>query len=125
MHTCLLEPSEYKAGMQTTTPKHSVSFHELHIIPFPAYYSQTAPPIELTQQNPLCRFKAIGYSCMPSSDNAQGLVALTFNKKEEEIRFVFLHIQIIIQGMSFVHHVILFSLHFGGQNLPPTQSQLI
>jgi hypothetical protein len=26
---------------------------------------------------------------MPSSDNAQGLVAITFNKKEEEIRFVF------------------------------------
>ncbi|PNF13951.1 hypothetical protein B7P43_G09871 [Cryptotermes secundus] len=51
-----------------------------------AYYSQMAPPIELTQQNPLCRFKAIGYSCMPSSDNAQGLVAITFNKKEEEIR---------------------------------------
>ncbi|GFG29847.1 hypothetical protein Cfor_00778 [Coptotermes formosanus] len=51
-----------------------------------AYYSQTTPPIELTQQNPLCRFKAIGYSCMPSSDNAEGLVALTFNKKEEEIR---------------------------------------
>lgn len=51
-----------------------------------AYYSQTAPPVELTQQNPLCRFKAIGYSCMPSSDNAEGLVALTFIKKEEEIR---------------------------------------
>lgn len=51
-----------------------------------AYYSQMAPPIELTLQNPLCRFKAIGYSCMPSSDNAQGLVAITFNKKEEEIR---------------------------------------
>jgi nuclear pore complex protein Nup54 len=43
--------------------------------------------VELTQQNPLCRFKAIGYSCMPSSDNAEGLVALTFNKKEEEIRY--------------------------------------
>ncbi|KAJ9577545.1 hypothetical protein L9F63_005918 [Diploptera punctata] len=51
-----------------------------------AYYSQTAPPIELTPQNPLCRFKAIGYSCMPSSDNSLGLVALTFNKKEEELR---------------------------------------
>ncbi|PSN49589.1 putative nucleoporin Nup54, partial [Blattella germanica] len=38
------------------------------------YYSQTAPPLDLTPQNPLCRFKAIGYSCMPSSDNAQGLV---------------------------------------------------
>jgi nuclear pore complex protein Nup54 len=53
---------------------------------FSAYYSQMAPPIELTQQNSLCRFKAICYSCMPSSDNAQGLVAITFNKKEEEIR---------------------------------------
>jgi hypothetical protein len=60
---------------------------------FTAYYSQTAPPVELTQQNPLCRFKAIGYSCMPSSDNAEGLVALTFNKKEEEIRYEFPYIQ--------------------------------
>lgn len=51
-----------------------------------AFYSQTAPPVILTPQNPLCRFKAIGYSCMPSSDNAEGLVVITFNKKEEELR---------------------------------------
>ncbi|PNF28321.1 hypothetical protein B7P43_G03474 [Cryptotermes secundus] len=51
-----------------------------------AYYSQMALPVQLTQQNPLCRFKAIGYSCMPSSDNAQGLVAITFYRKEIEIR---------------------------------------
>jgi nuclear pore complex protein Nup54 len=56
-----------------------------------------APPIEMTQQNPLCRFKAIGYSCMPSSDSAQGLVAITFNKKEEEIRcLLFMKLYMII-----------------------------
>jgi len=72
---------------------HSLVDSEFNLIHFTAYYSQTAPPVELTQQNPLCRFKAIGYSCMPSSDNAEGLVALTFNKKEEEIRCEFPYIQ--------------------------------
>ncbi|XP_063975634.1 nuclear pore complex protein Nup54 [Diachasmimorpha longicaudata] len=51
-----------------------------------AYYAANAVPIELTQENPLCRFKAIGYSCMPSADNNDGLVVLCFNKKEQELK---------------------------------------
>ena len=51
-----------------------------------AYYSANAPPIELTQENPLCRFKAIGYSRMPAADNNDGLVVLCFNKKEQELK---------------------------------------
>ncbi|XP_015601812.1 nuclear pore complex protein Nup54 isoform X2 [Cephus cinctus] len=51
-----------------------------------AYYSATAAPIELTQENPLCRFKAIGYSRMPDADNNDGLVVLCFNKKEQELK---------------------------------------
>ncbi|KAL7300810.1 hypothetical protein TKK_0006376 [Trichogramma kaykai] len=51
-----------------------------------AYYSAAAPPIELNQENPLCRFKAIGYSRMPENDNNDGLVVLCFAKKEQELK---------------------------------------
>ncbi|XP_076233397.1 nuclear pore complex protein Nup54 isoform X2 [Calliopsis andreniformis] len=51
-----------------------------------AYYSMNAPPIELNQENPLCRFKAIGYSRMPEADNNDGLVVLCFNKKKKDIK---------------------------------------
>ncbi|CAG2058383.1 unnamed protein product [Timema podura] len=50
------------------------------------YYSQNAPPIEFNQHNPLCRFKAIGYNCMPTSENKDGLVAIVFNQKESDIK---------------------------------------
>ncbi|XP_063245053.1 probable nucleoporin Nup54 isoform X2 [Bacillus rossius redtenbacheri] len=50
------------------------------------YYSTTAPPVEFTQQNPFCRFKAIGYNCMPTTENKDGLVALVFNQKATEIK---------------------------------------
>ncbi|XP_020296995.1 nuclear pore complex protein Nup54-like isoform X1 [Pseudomyrmex gracilis] len=51
-----------------------------------AYYSVNAPPIELTQENSLCRFKAIGYSRIPDADNNDGLVVLCFNKKEKDVQ---------------------------------------
>ncbi|XP_053600804.1 probable nucleoporin Nup54 [Plodia interpunctella] len=51
-----------------------------------AYYSQNAPPLELNEQNPLCRFKAVGYSKISGQDDKDGLVALQFNKPEQEIK---------------------------------------
>ncbi|XP_034182290.1 nuclear pore complex protein Nup54 [Osmia lignaria lignaria] len=51
-----------------------------------AYYSMNAHPIELNQENPLCRFKAIGYSRMPDADNNDGLVVLCFNKKKKDVK---------------------------------------
>ncbi|XP_060812367.1 nuclear pore complex protein Nup54 isoform X1 [Bombus pascuorum] len=51
-----------------------------------AYYYMNAPPIELNQENPLCRFKAIGYSRMPDADNNDGLVVLCFNKKKKDVK---------------------------------------
>lgn len=51
-----------------------------------AYYSINAPPIDLTQENSLCRFKAIGYSRIPDADNNDGLVVLCFNKKEKDVQ---------------------------------------
>ena len=51
-----------------------------------AYYSNNAPPIELNQENPLCRFKAIGYSRMPAADNNEGYIVLCFNKREQEVK---------------------------------------
>lgn len=50
------------------------------------FYSQAAPPVEYTPQNPLCRFKAIGYSCKPTAQPKDGLVAVCFNKKDQDIR---------------------------------------
>jgi hypothetical protein len=54
---------------------------------------------------------------MPSSDNAQGLVVITFNKKEEEIRCVFPHIQTLHEFCVFF---VVFSLYFGDQDLSTT-----
>ncbi|CAH2100157.1 unnamed protein product [Euphydryas editha] len=51
-----------------------------------AYYSRTAPPLELNEQNPLCRFKAVGYSRLGGKEDKDGHVALVFNKTEQEIK---------------------------------------
>lgn len=51
-----------------------------------SFYAQNAPPVDITPQNYLCRFKAIGYSKMPGKDNKIGLVALGFNKPESQIK---------------------------------------
>ncbi|XP_030381799.1 probable nucleoporin Nup54 [Scaptodrosophila lebanonensis] len=45
------------------------------------FYSQSAAPVDITQENYLCRFKAIGYITMPGKDNKMGLVALNFDKE--------------------------------------------
>ncbi|KAK9398628.1 nucleoporin p54 [Crotalus adamanteus] len=50
------------------------------------YFNNNIAPVEFTQENPFCRFKAVGYSCMPNYKDEDGLVALVFNKKETEIR---------------------------------------
>ena len=36
-----------------------------------AYYNASAPPVTLTADNPLCRFKAVGYSAMPKTDKVR------------------------------------------------------
>ncbi|GAB0087985.1 NUP54 [Sergentomyia squamirostris] len=51
-----------------------------------AYFSQLAPPVEITPQNYLCRFKAMSYSKIPKKDNKMGLVGLTFNKSLAQIK---------------------------------------
>ncbi|XP_056146661.1 nucleoporin p54 isoform X2 [Lampris incognitus] len=50
------------------------------------YYSNNNPPVDFTQENPFCRFKAVGYSCIPRSKDEDGLVALVLNKKEADVR---------------------------------------
>ncbi|KAI8510638.1 Nuclear pore complex protein Nup54, partial [Branchiostoma belcheri] len=50
------------------------------------YYNGTAPPVEFTSENHFCRFKAVGYSCIPSARDEDGLVALDFNKKDQDVR---------------------------------------
>ncbi|XP_047661326.1 nucleoporin p54 isoform X2 [Tachysurus fulvidraco] len=50
------------------------------------YFNNNIPPVDFTQENPFCRFKAVGFSCIPSSKDEDGLVALAVNKKEVDIR---------------------------------------
>ncbi|CAG5042061.1 unnamed protein product [Parnassius apollo] len=51
-----------------------------------AYYSRNAPALELNEQNPLCRFKAVGYSRLAGKEDKDGHVAMLFNKPEQEIK---------------------------------------
>ncbi|XP_030004164.1 nucleoporin p54 isoform X3 [Sphaeramia orbicularis] len=50
------------------------------------YYGNNNPPVDFTLENPFCRFKAVGYSCIPVSKDEDGLVALVLNKKEADVR---------------------------------------
>ena len=50
-----------------------------------AYYSNQAQPLAIEQTNPLCRFKAVGYSVIPKHENSDGLVGLTIGKKASEV----------------------------------------
>ncbi|RVE43520.1 hypothetical protein evm_011854 [Chilo suppressalis] len=51
-----------------------------------AYYNRNAPPLELNEQNPLCRFKAVGYSRVGGREDKDGHVAMLFNKPEQDIK---------------------------------------
>lgn len=51
-----------------------------------AFYNQNAAPIDITPQNYLCRFKAMGYSKMPGKDNKMGHVSLVFNKPANQLK---------------------------------------
>ncbi|CAJ1070753.1 nucleoporin p54 isoform X7 [Xyrichtys novacula] len=50
------------------------------------FYSNNNPPVDFNQENPFCRFKAVGYSCVPMSKDEDGLVVLVLNKKEADVR---------------------------------------
>ncbi|ELT87031.1 hypothetical protein CAPTEDRAFT_154507 [Capitella teleta] len=49
------------------------------------YFNQQGEVVEFKPDNPFCRFKAVGYNLIPGTSNADGLVAIMFNKKFEEI----------------------------------------
>lgn len=57
---------------------------------------------------------------MPSSDNAEGLVALTFNKKEEEIRYEFPYIQTLHSVCAFFVVCLVYVLEVF--DLPPPEA---
>ncbi|KAI8038730.1 hypothetical protein M5D96_008638 [Drosophila gunungcola] len=60
------------------------------------FYSQSAAPVDITPENVMCRFKAIGYSRMPGKDNKLGLVALNFCR---ELSAVKPHQQQVVQTL--------------------------
>ncbi|KFB44965.1 AGAP006031-PA-like protein [Anopheles sinensis] len=51
-----------------------------------SFYSQNAPPVDITPTNFLCRFKTMGYSKLPGKENKAGLVGLTINKTVDQIK---------------------------------------
>jgi len=50
-----------------------------------AFYSNQAQPVNISPDNPLSRFKAIGYSVIPKHENSDGLVCLVMGKKASEV----------------------------------------
>ncbi|XP_051906609.1 nucleoporin p54 isoform X1 [Hippocampus zosterae] len=50
------------------------------------YFSNNNSAVDFNQENPFCRFKAVGYSCVPISKDEDGLVVLVLNKKEADVR---------------------------------------
>lgn len=51
------------------------------------FYAQNAPPFEYTPQNVLCGLNTVGYSVKPKAASTDALVAISINKKPEEIRW--------------------------------------
>lgn len=52
------------------------------------YYDVSLPPAEYTPDNPLCRFKAVGYSRKPTGESRDGFVSLIFKKKDSDVRYI-------------------------------------
>ncbi|KAJ8338944.1 hypothetical protein SKAU_G00357300 [Synaphobranchus kaupii] len=50
------------------------------------YFNNNIAPVDFNQENPFCRFKAVGYSCVPGSKDEDGLVVLALNRKEADVR---------------------------------------
>ncbi|XP_041915989.1 nucleoporin p54 isoform X1 [Alosa sapidissima] len=50
------------------------------------FFNNNIPPVDFTQENPFCRFKAVGYSCTPGSKDEDGLLVLVLNRKEADVR---------------------------------------
>uniref|UniRef100_T2MAU9 Nucleoporin p54 n=1 Tax=Hydra vulgaris TaxID=6087 RepID=T2MAU9_HYDVU len=51
-----------------------------------AFFSINAQPINFTLENPFCRFKTIGYSCLPSAKDSDGFVSLDLKHKEDYVK---------------------------------------
>ena len=49
------------------------------------FHSTTMPPLDLSAENPLCRFKTIGYSALPSSRNEDGILSAVVKKKAADL----------------------------------------
>ena len=50
-----------------------------------AYYANNQQPLALNNENPMCRFKAIGYSAIPKDNKDIDLLAIVIKKKSNEI----------------------------------------
>lgn len=53
-----------------------------------AFYAQNQAPLALNNENPLCRFKAIGYSAIPQTSKDTELLSLIIKKKPSEVEAI-------------------------------------
>jgi len=51
-----------------------------------AYYAPNAQPIPFSAENPFSRFKAIGYSCLPTARDSDGYVSLDLKHEESYVK---------------------------------------
>lgn len=75
-----------------------------------ALYSQSQPAVDMTPQNSLCRFKAMGYSKIPGKDNKLGFVSIKFNKpfaqlKDQETQLISKFSQIFGNKPNLIIHI--------------------
>ncbi|XP_068609474.1 nucleoporin p54 [Brachionichthys hirsutus] len=88
------------------------------------YYSSSNPPVEFTQENPFCRFKAVGYSCVPVSKDEDGFVVLILNKREADVRVQQQHLVESLHKILGGHQTLAVNVD-GVKALPNDQSEVI
>uniref|UniRef100_H2ZJM0 Nucleoporin Nup54 alpha-helical domain-containing protein n=1 Tax=Ciona savignyi TaxID=51511 RepID=H2ZJM0_CIOSA len=49
------------------------------------FYKKDGAHVDFTPQNHFCRFKAVGFSCLPSAKDEDGLISLVCGKEEKEM----------------------------------------
>ncbi|XP_058473052.1 nucleoporin p54 isoform X1 [Solea solea] len=88
------------------------------------FYSNNNPPVDFTQENPFCRFKAVGYSCVPVSKDEDGFVVLIVGKKEADVRAQQQHLVESLHKVLGNHQTLTVNVD-GVKALPNDQTEVI
>ncbi|KAG7499305.1 hypothetical protein JOB18_034572 [Solea senegalensis] len=88
------------------------------------FFSNNNPPVDFTQENPFCRFKAVGYSCVPVSKDEDGFVVLIVGKKEADVRAQQQHLVESLHKVLGNHQTLTVNVD-GVKALPNDQTEVI